>query len=353
MNTASPTTVDIKKTLLHYIKAEFKEKDLDMLKSLLGSIYTELTNSTDILPHLENPDFSSAPLDCSDRIASDTITNSPAFSPDVLKLYQDFLIANERSKNTISKYISDVAGFIAFLSGAEISKEQCVDYKKYLLRQNYAVSTVNSKLCSIHSFLTFLDRADCFVQLEKVQKKELKATYAILTPEDYHKLLEESSRPQKRKVNLMIRAFGQTGIRVSELQFITVESIQQQEITIRNKNKNRKVPLIRELQEMLNDYVIEKNIPSGPIFTDKNKKPLERQNIYNMIQTIAANAGIDKRKAHPHALRHFFAKSFYDKTHDLVMLSNILGHSDITTTKNYVTGTFEELCNEMEEIGIL
>lgn len=270
-----------------------------------------------------------------------------------MKLYQDFLIANERSKNTISKYISDVAGFITFLSGAEISKEQCVDYKKYLLGQNYAVSTVNSKLCSIHSFLTFLDRADCFVQLEKVQKKELKATYAILTPEDYHKLLEESSRPQKRKVNLMIRAFGQTGIRVSELQFITVESIQQQEITIRNKNKNRKVPLIRELQEMLNDYVIEKNIPSGPIFTDKNKKPLERQNIYNMIQTIAANAGIDKRKAHPHALRHFFAKSFYDKTHDLVMLSNILGHSDITTTKNYVTGTFEELCNEMEEIGIL
>ena len=104
---------------------------------------------------------------------------------------------------------------------------------------------------------------------------------------------------------------------------------------------------------MLNDYVIEKDILSGPIFTDKNKKPLERQNIYNMIQTIAANAGIDKRKAHPHALRHFFAKSFYDKTHDLVMLSNILGHSDITTTKNYVTGTFEELCNEMEEIGIL
>lgn len=77
------------------------------------------------------------------------------------------------------------------------------------------------------------------------------------------------------------------------------------------------------------------------------------RNIYNMLQTIAANAGIDKRKAHPHALRHFFAKSFYDKTHDLVMLSNILGHSDISTTKNYVTGTFEELCNEMEEIGIL
>ena len=309
MNTVGSTTVDIKKTLLHYIKAEFKEKDLDMLKSLLGSIYTELTNTPDILPHLESPNFAADPLDCCDRTNSDTITDTPSFSPDNLKPYQDFLIA--------------------------------------------AVSTVNSKLCSIHSFLTFLDRADCFVQLEKVQKKELKATYAILTPEDYHKLLEESSRPQKRKVNLMIRAFGQTGIRVSELQFITVESIQQQEITIRNKNKNRKVPLIRELQEMLNDYVIEKNIPSGPIFTDKNKKPLERQNIYNMLQTIAANAGIDKRKAHPHALRHFFAKSFYDKTHDLVMLSNILGHSDISTTKNYVTGTFEELCNEMEEIGIL
>ena len=240
MNTVGSTTVDIKKTLLHYIKAEFKEKDLDMLKSLLGSIYTELTNSTDILPHLENPNFSTDPLDFSDKTVSDTITNTPAFSPDILKSYRDFLIANERSKNTISKYISDVTGFITFLSGAEISKEQCVDYKKYLLKQSYAVSTVNSKLCSIHSFLTFLNRADCFVQLEKVQKKELKATYAILTPEDYHKLLEESSRPQKRKVNLMIRAFGQTGIRVSELQFITVESIQQQEITIRNKNKNRK-----------------------------------------------------------------------------------------------------------------
>lgn len=122
---------------------------------------------------------------------------------------------------------------------------------------------------------------------------------------------------------------------------------------IRNKNKNRKVPLIRELQELLNAYDAEKNIQSGPIFTDKNNNPLERQNIYNMLQTIAANAGIDKRKTHLHALRHFFAKSFYEKTHDLVMLSNILGHSDISTTRNYVTGTFEELCNEMEEIGML
>ena len=122
---------------------------------------------------------------------------------------------------------------------------------------------------------------------------------------------------------------------------------------IRNKNKNRKVTLIRELQELLNAYAAEKNIQSGPIFTDKNNNPLERQNIYNMLQTIAANAGIDKRKTHLHALRHFFAKSFYEKTHDLVMLSNILGHSDISTTRNYVTGTFEELCNEMEEIGML
>lgn len=129
---------------MHYIKAEFKEKDLDMLKSLLGSIYTELTNTPDILPHLESPNFAADPLDCCDRTNSDTITDTPSFSPDNLKPYQDFLIANERSKNTISKYISDVTGFITFLSGAEISKEQCLDYKKYLLKQNYAVSTVNS-----------------------------------------------------------------------------------------------------------------------------------------------------------------------------------------------------------------
>ena len=117
---------------------------------------------------------------------------------------------------------------------------------------------------------------------------------------------------KKRKVNLMIRAFGQTGIRVSELQFITVESIQQQEITIRNKNKNRKVPLIRELQEMLNDYVIEKNHPIWNLFSlIKIKKPLERQNIYNMIQTIAANCRhLIKERHIPMHFRHFFAKSF-------------------------------------------
>ena len=118
MNTVSSTTVDIKKTLLHYIKAEFKEKDLDMLKSLLGSIYTELTNTPDILPHLESPNFAADPLDCCDRTNSDTITDTPSFSPDNLKPYQDFLIANERSKNTISKYISDVTGFITALSVA-------------------------------------------------------------------------------------------------------------------------------------------------------------------------------------------------------------------------------------------
>mgnify|MGYP000638822461 CR=1 FL=1 len=110
-----------------------------------------------------------------------------------------------------------------------------------------------------------MDRADCFVQLEKVQKKELKATYAILTPEDYHKLLGRKQSPSKKKVNLMIRAFGQTGIRVSELQFITVESIQQQEITIRNKNKTEKFLLIRELQECLMIMSLKKH-PIWPYF---------------------------------------------------------------------------------------
>lgn len=121
MNTVGSTTVDIKKTLLHYIKAEFKEKDLDMLKSLLGSIYTELTNTPDILPHLEARilQLSSG---CCDRTNSDTITDTPSFSPDNLKPYQDFLIANERSKNTISKYISDVTGFITFLSVQKFRK---------------------------------------------------------------------------------------------------------------------------------------------------------------------------------------------------------------------------------------
>lgn len=344
---------DIKSTLKHYLKAELKDKGLEKLKSLLGSIFTELINADATpLPDNGSDTPSSTAPSCSNIISTEPMNNL-ALSEEDLNLYQVFLLTNERSDNTISKYISDVTDFITFLSGNPLTKDQCLNYNKYLLEKKYAVSTINSKLCALHSFLTFLDRPDCFVQLEKFQKKELKATYAILTSEDFHKLLDESSRPKKKKVNLIIRTFGQTGIRVSELQFVTVESIQQEEITIRNKNKNRKVPLIRELQELLNAYATEKNIQSGPIFTDKNKNPLERQNIYNMLQTIAANAEIDKRKAHPHALRHFLAKSFYEKTHDLVMLSNILGHSDISTTRNYVTGTFEELCNEMEEIGML
>lgn len=377
-------STDSARTILQYLKTKLADNDPEKLKALLSDLFFELINTefapdpstnvefnTDqtsnrpdtngqtnglysfIYKEIQDNHLSSPLMDGQKNQFFVPPPNKPLIiSAEILSLYESYLIGNERSQNTISKYNSDAADFMNFLAGESVSKHQCLAYKNYLLNQSYSVSTVNSKLCSLHSLLTFLNRSDCFVQLEKIQKKEMKATYTIITTEDYHKLLEQSSSPKKKKINLIIRILGQTGIRASELQFITVESLRQQEITIRNKNKNRKVPLIRELREMLSTYAQDKNIQSGPIFTDKNNVPLTRENIYNMIQRIAKKAGIDKRKAHPHAFRHFFAKSFYEKTGDLVMLSNILGHSDISTTRSYVTGTFEELCNEMEQIGM-
>ena len=168
----------------------------------MAAFIQKLTNTPDILPHLESRILQLILwIAVTEQILIPLLTRPLSLQIILPKPYQDFLIANERSKNTISKYISDVTGFITFFIRCKISKEQCLDYKKYLLKTKLCVSTVNSN-CVPFILFDLLDRADCFVQLEKF-KERIKSYLCYSYPEDYHKLLEESSRPQKKKVNLM------------------------------------------------------------------------------------------------------------------------------------------------------
>ena len=267
------------------------------------------------------------------------------------KIIGDFsccLKSEEKSENTLEKYLRDVRAFAAYLGGADVTKETVVAYKGKLIAERYAVRSVNSMLASLNSLFTFLGWSDCKVKSMKLQRQIYCPEEKELTKAEYLRLVNTAKRKGKERLNLILQTICGTGIRVSELEYITVEAAKSGKAVVALKGKTRSVFLVKELQKKLLRYATEQNISSGTIFITRNGKPLSRTNIWREMKTLCTEAGVDPKKVFPHNLRHLFARTFYNMEKDVVKLADILGHSSVDTTRIYTisTGTEHRRCME-------
>ena len=307
-----------------------------------------------------------------------------------VKDFKKYLTRIEKAENTIEKYVRDLENMYEHmkrqkeycrgeLASPSINKESILKYKEHLINKYSKTSTINSKLSSINAYLKYIGKDELKTTLIKKQKKYFSDVNATLSKEELNSMLNACKNNTKNK--LIIETIARTGIRASELKYITYEAIINNVAVVNNKGKVREVILPRDLCEKIKYYMCDSNNHKGelreplvsrgelskgaplgvtspkktcrgelasPIFVTRNKKPIDRKAIWSILKNVARKANIDTKKAHPHNLRHLFAREFYNKTKDIVKLSLILGHSSIETTKIYVRSSLEE-CRELVE----
>ncbi|MCQ4839297.1 tyrosine-type recombinase/integrase [Neglectibacter timonensis] len=267
--------------------------------------------------------------------------------------YARQLQAEERASGTVEKYLRDVGAFAAFAEGQPVDKALVAAWKEQLVSQGYAPRTVNSMLAAVHGFLAFLGFTGCKVKYLKIQRRVFRETGRELDKGDYEKLVAMAESRGRHRLALLMETICTTGIRVSEVQYITVEAARRGEAEIRLKGKIRNIILPKKLCRKLLNYAGKQKTASGEIFLTKSGKGLSRRQIWAEMKSLCRHAGVDAAKVFPHNLRHLFARVFYKSCRDIVRLADVLGHSSIETTRIYLVTTVAEYTRQMERLGLV
>ena len=272
---------------------------------------------------------------------------------EVIEHFKKYLREEEKSENTIEKYMRDAWAFTTYMNGTEITKESVIAYKSNLISENYAVRSINSMLASLNSLFVFLGWMDCRVKSIKLQRQIYCPEEKELTKAEYMRLVNTAKQKGNERLNLILQTICGTGVRVSELQFITVEAVKNGEAVVSLKGKTRSVFIVRELKKKLLRYAEEQGITLGTIFITRTGKPMSRTNIWREMKGLCEQADVNPQKVFPHNLRHLFARVFYGIEKDIAKLADILGHSSINTTRIYIISTGNEHRQRMESMRLI
>lgn len=278
-------------------------------------------------------------------------SNSAGYVMQIRK-FKEQLYYNEKSTATIQKYIASIEKFTEYLNGQELTKERLLEYREWM-EQRYSPQTVNVEISAINAWLKFCKMDSLRLKMLRVQRESFLSEEREITKAEYQKLLSTAKRIGKERLYLIMMTLGGTGIRISELKYITVEAIQCGRAQIRMKGKNRTILLPEKLCKRLKRYVKKRGICSGYIFRTRSGKPVDRSNVWHEMKAISEEAGIRKEKVFPHNFRHLFARLFYSMEKNIAHLADVLGHSRIETTRIYVAASardYERILNRMELI---
>ena len=268
--------------------------------------------------------------------------------------YLHQLECDEKASATIEKYRHDINLFYEFLPDEKVlTKEEAIRYKQYLIEKGYAATSINSMLVAMNSFLSYIGAADCRVRLLKQQRRTFCEREKELTRDEYLCLVSAAQRNGNMRLALILQTICSTGIRVSELEYITFSALKRQEAQVHCKGKIRKVLLPKTLCTRLLVYCREKDIRTGSVFVTRRGKPMNRSNIWAAMKRLCALAGVAAQKVFPHNLRHLFARTFYKQHKDIVRLADVLGHSSVDTTRIYTLASGIEQLGQLARMRLL
>ncbi len=271
---------------------------------------------------------------------------------ELISRYAVHLHEQERSAATLQKYLHDLRTLQSFLGGEEISKTILIEWKTQLI-EKYAPSSVNSILAAVNSFFRFMDWRELMIKPMKIQKLLFLEDDKELTRAEYIRLINAAKRKENERLSLVMQTICATGIRVSELRYITAEAVRSGRADIHNKGKRRIVFLPQKLRRLLQQYLQKQKRSAGPVFVTRTGRPLDRSNIWRDMKALCESAGIKPGKVFPHNLRHLFARTFYTLERDLSRLADILGHSNISTTRIYTAESGTIHAQQIERMGLI
>lgn len=273
---------------------------------------------------------------------------------EMLDDFRNYLLEEERSTNTISKYLRDIRKFADFAQGEEVTKSLMVKFKEKLLYiDNYEISSINTFIIAVNRFMEYMGWGDVKVKTYKVQKSSFVPDDKYLSKKEYGRLVMAARKNGNIRLAMLLNTICATGIRISELKYFTVDSVKCGRIVIHNKGKIRNIIIPSELQKKLKCYIAQKKITKGIIFCTSSGKPMERSNIWREMKALCKQADVCEEKVFPHNLRHLFAQCFYTLKKDLAKLADILGHSNIETTRIYIRESIGEHRRQLEMMHLV
>lgn len=266
--------------------------------------------------------------------------------------FKNFLTFEEKSDLTIEKYVRDITNFSNWLGKKGVTKKLLLEYKNLLIKK-YAPASVNSIISSLNTFFIWKKKYDLKIKSLKIQKQIFSKEDKELTKDEYRRLLAAAKNKKNERLYLLMQTICSTGIRVSELKFITVKAVYLKRAVINLKGKTRIVLIPDKLCSLLLKYIKKNNIKDGSVFVTKGGKPLNRSNIWLDMKKLCEDANVQKDKVFPHNLRHLFARTYYTVERDIVRLADILGHTSVNTTRIYTMEPGEIHRNQIQRLGLL
>ena len=270
-----------------------------------------------------------------------------------LSAFAEQLREEERSEGTIEKYLRDVRKFFYWLGDGTLEKTQASAWRTQLLADGYVPETVNSMIVALNRFLSFIGHSDCRVRTLRIQRKLFRREERELTRSEYERLVQAAERKGQVRLALLLEAIAATGIRVSEVKYLTVEAAKAGRAEISLKGKIRVILLPNKLRRKLLKYAKKQKIVSGEVFLTRNGRELSRKQIWAEMKMLCKRAGVAANKVFPHNLRHLFAREFYKICRDVVKLADVLGHSSMETTRIYLLSTGEEHVKQLARLRLI
>ncbi len=272
----------------------------------------------------------------------------------IIEGYRKHLKEEEKSIATINKYMCDIRKLMKYADGQDITKKLLVDYKEDLrVNKKYKLSSINSFIIAVNRLFEYLEWYGLRIKTYRIQKEVFVSEKMDLSMQDYRKLVDAARQKGKKRLAMIIQTLCATGIRISELSYLTVESVRKGEIEIYCKKKHRKALIPEKLQKLLIEYIKENNIENGVVFRTSRGNAVDRSNVWREMKALKEEAKVAGEKIFPHNFRHLFAKVFYSVGNDIAKLADVLGHSSIETTRLYIMTTSEEHKKMLNRMGMV
>lgn len=269
-----------------------------------------------------------------------------------ISAFADHLRREEKSGATIEKYLRNVRDFAAWLAGEHVSAEKAAEWKAHLSEEAYRPATINGAMAALNALFRFLGW-NIKTKYLTTQRRTFRDDSRELTKPEYKRLVSVAYRLGREQLALVMETICATGIRVSEVRYITVEAAHAGRTEIRLKGKIRTILLPSKLCRKLMKYAQKNRIASGEIFLAESGKPMSRNRIWGEMKRICREAGVESAKVFPHNLRHLFAATFYSVCRDIVHLADVLGHSSIETTRIYLLTSGREHQQQLNRLELV
>ena len=278
--------------------------------------------------------------------------NERIITNELIDNFKMHLYEEERSDNTIEKYLRDIYSFTKYIGTKRLQKSDVLEYKQRLC-ENYSPRSVNSMLSSLNALFMYMNWYDLKVKTLKIQRRIFADKEKELSKIEYERLLTAAQNKKNERLYYLMQTIASTGLRVSEIKYVTCEAVRQGQAVIDCKGKIRQIFLPKKLCQMLKQYIKSRNIKSGSVFITRSGKPLDRCAIWKMLKDLCESANVSKDKVFPHNFRHLFARTFYSLQKDIVRLADILGHSSVETTRLYTMESGTEHIKQLQKLGLL